>query len=85
MYHVRDEIQDFTKLPFNSITGVIIKVTGEEGDTLSGIAFRAGLDPGQFTRAIFQENSGSIYSPDLIFPGQNLIIPCEFVDISRVF
>ena len=35
MYHVRDEIQDFTKLPFNSKTGVIIKVTGEEGDTLS--------------------------------------------------
>ena len=35
MYHVRDEIQDFSKLPFNSKTGVIIKITGEEGDTLS--------------------------------------------------
>jgi hypothetical protein len=35
MYHIRDTIQDFTKLPYYGKTGVIIKVTGEEGDTLS--------------------------------------------------
>ena len=35
MYAIRDEIQDFSKLPFYAKTGVIIKVTGEEGDTLS--------------------------------------------------
>ena len=35
MYHIRDTIQDFTKLPYYGKTGVIVKVTGEEGDTLS--------------------------------------------------
>jgi len=35
MYSIRDEIQDFAKLPFYGKTGVIMKITGEEGDTLS--------------------------------------------------
>ena len=35
MYAIRDEIQDFSKLPFYGKTGVILKITGEEGDTLS--------------------------------------------------
>ncbi|WMM95125.1 tail tubular protein B [Pelagibacter phage HTVC131P] len=35
MYAIRDEIQDFSKLPFYGKEGVIIKITGEEGDTLS--------------------------------------------------
>jgi hypothetical protein len=35
MYAIRDEIQDFSKLPFYAKTGVIMKVTGEEGDELS--------------------------------------------------
>ena len=35
MYAIRDEIQDFSKLPFYGKTDVIIKITGEEGDTLS--------------------------------------------------
>lgn len=35
MYSVRDEIQDFTNLPFYSPADAIIKVTGDEGDTLS--------------------------------------------------
>ena len=35
MYAIRDEIQDFSKLPFYAKTGVILKITGEEGDTLS--------------------------------------------------
>jgi hypothetical protein len=35
MFSIRDEIQDFSKLPFYGKVGTIIKVTGEEGDTLS--------------------------------------------------
>ena len=35
MYHIRDTIQDFSKLPYYGKTGVIVKITGEEGDTLS--------------------------------------------------
>ena len=35
MYAIRDDIQDFSKLPFYGKTGVIIKITGEAGDTLS--------------------------------------------------
>ncbi len=35
MYAIRDEIQDFSKLPFYAKTGVIMKITGEEGDELS--------------------------------------------------
>lgn len=35
MYSVRDEIVDFTKLPYHASTDSKIKVTGDEGDTLS--------------------------------------------------
>lgn len=35
MYSVRDEIVDFTKLPYHASTDTKIKVTGDEGDTLS--------------------------------------------------
>ena len=35
MYAIRDTIQDFTKLPYYGKTGTIVKVTGDEGDTLS--------------------------------------------------
>ena len=35
MYGIRDTIQDFTKLPYYGKVGTIIKVTGDEGDTLS--------------------------------------------------
>jgi len=35
MYALRDEVQDFTKLPFYAKVGVILKITGEEGNTLS--------------------------------------------------
>jgi hypothetical protein len=35
MYAVKDKIQDFTKLPFYAKLDMIIKVTGDEGDTLS--------------------------------------------------
>ena len=35
MYGIKDTIQDFTKLPYYGKVGTIIKVTGDEGDTLS--------------------------------------------------
>ena len=35
MYSVRDEISDFTKLPYHASTDSKIKITGDEGDTLS--------------------------------------------------
>ena len=35
MYAVRDKVQDFTKLPYYGKVGTIVKVTGDEGDTLS--------------------------------------------------
>ena len=35
MYAIKDTIQDFTKLPYYGKTGTIVKVTGDEGDTLS--------------------------------------------------
>jgi hypothetical protein len=35
MYAIRDTIEDFTRLPFYSKTGVIIQVTGETGDNLT--------------------------------------------------
>ncbi len=35
MYAVRDEISDFTDLPFYGPTDAVVKITGDEGDTLS--------------------------------------------------
>lgn len=35
MYAIRDKIQDFTKLPFYAKQNMIVKITGDEGDTLS--------------------------------------------------
>lgn len=35
MYMVKDEIQDFARLPFTAPTDAIIKITGDEGDALS--------------------------------------------------
>ena len=35
MYAVKDAIQDFTDLPYYAKPGMIIQITGEEGDTLS--------------------------------------------------
>ena len=35
MYVVKDEISDFTDLPFYAPTDAVIKITGDEGDTLS--------------------------------------------------
>ena len=35
MYAIRDEISDFTKLPYHGVADTKIKITGDEGDTLS--------------------------------------------------
>lgn len=35
MYAVKDAIQDFTDLPYDAKPGMILQITGEEGDTLS--------------------------------------------------
>jgi len=35
MYSIRDKIQDFAKLPYYGKVGVILKITGDEGDSLS--------------------------------------------------
>ena len=35
MYAIRDKIQDFTKLPYYGKVDTIVKITGDEGDTLS--------------------------------------------------
>ncbi len=44
------------------------------GDTLSGIAARAGLDS---WRPIFDANRNIVSNPDLIYPGQRLVIPAK--------
>jgi len=81
MYHVRDEIQDFTKLPFNSKLGVIIKITGDEGDTLSdyfvnytgdGVwsetlapSTSTGLDTSKMPHALVDNNDGTFTFKEL--------------------
>lgn len=47
-----------------------------KGDSLSKIAKREYGDPGKW-RQIFEANRDIIENPDLIEPGQNLIIPEE--------
>jgi nucleoid-associated protein YgaU len=48
--------------------------TVKSGDTLSGIAKREYGDAGQWKR-IFEANRDRIDNPDLIHPGQELVIP----------
>jgi nucleoid-associated protein YgaU len=48
--------------------------TVKSGDTLSGIAKREYGDAGQWKR-IFEANRDKIDNPDLIHPGQELVIP----------
>jgi nucleoid-associated protein YgaU len=48
--------------------------TVRSGDTLSGIAKREYGDAGQWKR-IFEANRDKIDNPDLIHPGQELMIP----------
>ena len=75
MYAIRDTIQDFTKLPYYGKTGTIVKVTGDEGDTLSdyyvkfdgmGVwtetiapATSVGLDDTTMPHALVNNNDGT--------------------------
>lgn len=56
-------------LPALAKTTVVVK----RGDTLSGIARKAGLSS---WRSIYDANA-SIVNPDLIFPGQTFVIPSK--------
>src|SRR5210317_1513590 len=75
MYSIRDEISDFTKLPYHASTDSIIKVTGEDGDTLSdyyvkfetdgvwketiGQSVSLGLDNSTMPHALINNNDGT--------------------------
>lgn len=75
MYSIRDEISDFTKLPYHGKVGTKIKVTGDEGDTLSDywVAFETdgvwketiapdtslGLDNSTMPHALINNNDGT--------------------------
>ena len=75
MYAIKDTIQDFTKLPYYGKTGTIVKVTGDEGDTLSdyyvkfdgmGVwtetiapATSVGLDDTTMPHALINNNDGT--------------------------
>ena len=75
MYSIRDKIQDFAKLPYYGKLGVILKITGDEGDSLSdyyvkfdgnGVwnetlapATSVGLDNSTMPHALINNNNGT--------------------------
>jgi len=81
MYAIRDKIQDFSKLPYYGKLGVILKVTGDEGDTLSDyyVAFQGngvwnetiapatsvGLDNSTMPHALINNNNGTFTFKEL--------------------
>ena len=83
MYVIRDEIQDFTRLPYYGKTGVKIKVTGDEGDNLTdyfvnfsgnGVwsetiapATSLGLDNSKMPHALVNNNNGTFTFKQLTF------------------
>ena len=83
MYVVRDEIQDFSRLPYYGKTGVKIKVTGDEGDNLTdyfvnfvgnGVwsetiapATSLGLDNTKMPHALINNNNGTFTFKQLTF------------------
>ena len=83
MYVVRDEIQDFSRLPYYGKTGVKIKVTGDEGDNLTdyfvnfsgnGVwsetiapATSLGLDNSKMPHALVNNNNGTFTFKQLTF------------------
>ena len=83
MYVVRDEIQDFSRLPYYGKTGVKIKVTGDEGDNLTdyfvnfvgnGVwsetiapATSLGLDNTKMPHALVNNNNGTFTFKQLTF------------------
>jgi hypothetical protein len=83
MYVIRDEIQDFSRLPYYGKTGVKIKVTGDEGDNLTdyfvnfagnGVwsetiapATSLGLDNTKMPHALVNNNNGTFTFKQLTF------------------
>jgi hypothetical protein len=75
MYAIKDAIQDFTDLPYYAKPGMIIQITGEEGDTLSdyyvnfvangvwketvGPGVKLGLDNSTMPHALVNNNNGT--------------------------
>jgi hypothetical protein len=75
MYTVRDEVNDFTKLPYYAPLGTIIKVTGDQGETDSeyyvsfsgngvwsetiGPGTKTSLDASTMPHAIVRETNGT--------------------------
>ena len=87
MYSIRDEISDFTKLPYHASTDSIIKVTGDEGDTLSdyyvkfetdgvwketiGQDVSLGLDNSTMPHALINNNDGTFTFQELDYDDRN--------------
>ena len=87
MYSVRDEISDFTKLPYHASTDSIIKVTGDEGDTLSdyyvkyqtdgvwketiGQGVSLGLDNSTMPHALINNNDGTFTFQEIDYTDRN--------------
>ena len=83
MYAIRDKIQDFSDLPYYGKLGVILKITGDEGDTLSDyyVAFQGngvwnetiapatsvGLDNSTMPHALINNNNGTFTFKELDF------------------
>ena len=83
MYAIRDEIQDFSRLPYYGKTGVKIKVTGDEGDNLTDyfVSFQGngvwsetiapgtslGLDNSKMPHALVNNNNGTFTFKQLTF------------------
>ena len=81
MYAVKDEIADFTDLPFYAPTDAVIKITGDEGDTLSdyyvtfqqegiwketvGPGVVLGFDPATMPHALVNNNDGTFTFKEL--------------------
>nr|WMM95544.1 tail tubular protein B [Methylophilales phage MEP433]WOZ55713.1 tail tubular protein B [Methylophilales phage MEP434] len=86
MYHVRDSIQDFTQLPFHAKLNMIIKITGDEGDTLSdyfvnytgdGVweetiapSTNNGVDTAKMPHALINNNDGTFTFQELQWTGR---------------
>jgi len=87
MYSIRDEISDFTKLPYHASTDSIIKVTGEDGDTLSdyyvkfetdgvwketiGQDVSLGLDNSTLPHALINNNDGTFTFQEIDWDDRN--------------
>jgi hypothetical protein len=87
MYSIRDEISDFTKLPYHASTDSIIKVTGEDGDTLSdyyvkfetdgvwketiGQGVSLGLNNSTLPHALINNNDGTFTFQEIDWDDRN--------------